>query len=185
MADDRGEEAAGCEVQDARVADAGDEQPGKRRADERTECAACGDHTEQAARLTAVEELEQEAPEDRHQEQVQHADPDIEEHADPQITRIGLEGGADRRQRQRHHPVDAGQQQAAADLADQPSIERHGEDREYRGVRPKIGDPICAEHCGDRLAHRTHREITAEHEEEQQERRDHHSDLARLDLREA
>ncbi len=114
-----------AEEQHAAVADLADREVGDERPDERTDRAARRDDAEQALALLLREQLEQEAPEHRHDEQVQHADEHVEERARRDVALIGLQHQADDGERDGDAAVDPGQEHAAAGTC-RPGSRRSG-----------------------------------------------------------
>ncbi len=182
---DRNHEQGRADEQDPFFADALHREVRDQGADERSGAAARSDHAEQALRLPAVEDLEQEAPEHGDQEQVDDTDEDVERLADERIDVARAELHSDGREHDSDDSVDPWQERAAPKASDDRAVERNQQDREQRRVEPKIGGCVATDECADRFADRPDREVAGPHEEEKKKRGDDGGDFMGLDRGEA
>jgi hypothetical protein len=141
---------------------------GDGRPDGRARGAAHGDERDQPLRLIAGQHLDDEAPEHRHQQQVDDADAHVEHARQHGVRRIGRERRRRERECDRERAIDGRQQHGAADARHQPPVQRHDEDGEQRGEEPQVLRRLAADDGADGLAHGTHGEVAEHHAEEQQ-----------------
>jgi hypothetical protein len=158
----------------------GDDRPG-----DRAGAAARGDQTVEALGLVAGIGVGHHAPEQRHREQVEHADPDEEcprrQHPDPA------------RGHEQPEQPQAGDEERVDDRDDvvllearrHPAEQRHGGHHDEKDDHKQRLQPLPPDCDGHLLAHRPDHVVARQHAEEERERPDERRDLAALDVSEA
>ena len=185
LAEDGDEEHRGAEEQDAGNSHLIDDAVGDERPDERARGAAGGDEAEQALGLFAPEQLEQETPEHRDQEEIDDTDADVENASDDHVLRIGAKHEAGGGERNRHGAVDGGHQRRATHSRDQESVNGNDCDGEHGGPDPGVAGDGLAEDRAHGFTNRAHRKIAAHDAEHQHECGENRALLAGLDANEA